>query len=48
MVFGFEAVAIAQGSSIVVNDEKCAGRIYEPKEVSLPQEVVLSVRKADE
>ena len=35
MVFGFEAVAIAQGSSIVVNDEKCVGRIYEPKEVSL-------------
>ena len=35
MVFGFEAVAIAQGSSIAVNAEKCGGRIYEPKEVSV-------------
>lgn len=34
MAFGFDAV-MAQGSSIVVNDEKCVGRIYEPKEVSL-------------
>jgi TonB family protein len=34
MVFGFEAAAIAQGSNSVANDEKCAGRIYEPKEVT--------------
>jgi TonB family protein len=34
MVFGFDAAAIAQGSKIVVNDEKCGGRIYDPKEVS--------------
>lgn len=35
MVFGFEAAVIAQGSNSLVNDEKCVGRIYEPKEVSL-------------
>jgi TonB family protein len=35
MAVGFEAAAIARGSNIVVNDEKCVGRIYEPKEVSL-------------
>lgn len=35
MVFGFEASIIAQGSNSLVNDEKCGGRIYEPKEVSL-------------
>jgi len=34
MVFGFEAAVIAQGSN-GVNDEKCVGRIYAPKEVSL-------------
>lgn len=34
MVFGFSAAVIAQGSNSV-NDEKCVGRIYEPKEVSL-------------
>jgi len=34
MTFGFDAVAIAQGSKIIVNDEKCYGRIYEPKEVT--------------
>jgi TonB family protein len=35
MVFGFEASIIAQGSNSLVNDEKCGGRIYQPKEVSL-------------
>lgn len=35
MAFGFDAAAIAQGSNIVANAEKCSGRIYEPKEVSL-------------
>ena len=34
MAFGFAAVSMAQGSSIVVNDEKCVGRIYEPKEIT--------------
>ena len=34
IAFGFEAAAIAQGSNSVVNDEKCAGRIYEPKDVT--------------
>ena len=35
LAFGFEAAVIAQGSNSAVNDEKCVGRIYEPKEVSL-------------
>jgi UDP-N-acetylenolpyruvoylglucosamine reductase len=34
MVFAFESAAIAQGSNIVIKDEKCVGRIYEPKEVT--------------
>lgn len=34
MVFGFDAAATAQGSKIIVNNEKCRGRIYDPKEVS--------------
>jgi TonB family protein len=34
MAVGFEAAAIAQDSIGAVNDEKCVGRIYEPKEVS--------------
>jgi TonB family protein len=34
MVFGFDAASIAQGSKIVINNEKCGGRIYDPKEVS--------------
>ena len=35
LVFGFDAAVIAQGPSSSVDDEKCVGRIYEPKEVSL-------------
>lgn len=35
MAFGLGAGAIARGSNSLVNDEKCGGRIYEPKEVSL-------------
>jgi TonB family protein len=35
MAFGFAAIAIAQGSNKPVNDEKCVGRIYQPKEISL-------------
>jgi TonB family protein len=35
MAFGFAAIAIAQGSNMPINDEKCPGRIYEPKDVSL-------------
>lgn len=35
IAFGLEAAAIAQGSNTTVNVEKCGGRIYEPKEVSL-------------
>ena len=35
IAFGLESAAIAQGSNRIVNDEKCAGRTYEPKEVFL-------------
>lgn len=35
LAFGFDAAVIAQGPNSAVNDEKCVGRIYEPKEVSL-------------
>lgn len=35
IAFGLGAGAIAQGSNSLVNDEKCGGQIYEPKEVSL-------------
>jgi TonB family protein len=35
MALGFDAAVMAQGPNSAVNDEKCVGRIYEPKEVSL-------------
>lgn len=41
MVFGFDAAAIAQGSKIVFNNEKCGGRIYNPKEVSFRPKISL-------
>jgi hypothetical protein len=34
LAFGFDAAAIAQGSNIVANAEKCSGRIYEHTEVT--------------
>ena len=34
MAFAFESAAMAQGSNVVVNDEKCGGRIYEHTEVT--------------
>lgn len=34
IAFGLEAAAVAQGSNSTINDEKCGGRIYEPKEIS--------------
>jgi TonB family protein len=35
IAFGFAAIAIAQGSNKPINDEKCVGRTYQPKEISL-------------